>query len=104
MWTRWSLPRFRFDQLMMLAWRALIPLSLAALMVTAVVVYFFGGENRAHLRIGGKMALVLLISNIILTGLVVFLSRFLPAPPQTNRRIAVEGSRFATTPIAGAST
>jgi NADH-quinone oxidoreductase subunit H len=105
MWTRWSLPRFRFDQLMMLAWRALIPLSLAMLMVSAVVIYFFGAVDRAHLRIGGKMALVLLASNIILAALVVFVSRFLPAAPQTNRRIVIEGSRFSTTPLPqGAST
>ena len=43
MWVRWSLPRFRFDQLMNLAWRGLIPISLALLMVTAIVVYFCGG-------------------------------------------------------------
>ena len=42
MWVRWSLPRFRFDQLMGLAWRALIPMSLVMLLVTCVVVYFFG--------------------------------------------------------------
>jgi len=47
---RWSLPRFRFDQLMMLAWRALIPLSLLILMVTAIVVYFFGPNDRAFMR------------------------------------------------------
>src|SRR5688572_13779099 len=68
MWVRWSLPRFRFDQLMMLAWRALIPLSLLILMATAVVIYAFGANDRAHMRIGGKLALVLLGVNVVLTA------------------------------------
>jgi len=103
MWVRWSLPRFRFDQLMMLAWRALIPLSLLILMATAVVVYAFGPNDRAHMRIGGKMALVLLVVNIVLTGLIMAVSRWLPAAPQTNRKMRIEGSRFETTPVAGAT-
>ncbi len=40
-----ALPRFRFDQLMMLAWRALIPISLALLMMTAVVVYVLSRQQ-----------------------------------------------------------
>ncbi len=103
MWVRWSLPRFRFDQLMMLAWRALIPLSLLILMVTAIVVYFFGPNDRAHMRIGGKMALVFLVVNIVLTAAVMAASRLLPAAPQTNRRLKVAGSRFENTPVAGAT-
>lgn len=103
MWVRWSLPRFRFDQLMMLAWRALIPLALLILMVTAIVVYFFGPNDRAYMRIGGKMALVLLVVNVVLTAAVMFVSRLLPAAPQTNRKIRVAGSRFETTPVAGAT-
>ena len=100
MWVRWSLPRFRFDQLMMLAWRALIPMSLAMLMVTAVVVYFFGTEgHRAHMRVGGKMALALLVGNLIVLAVSMFISRLLPPAPETNRRLKVVGSRFTQAPL-----
>lgn len=39
-WVRWTLLRFRFDQLMHLGWYVMLPLSLANLIVTAFVVYF----------------------------------------------------------------
>lgn len=38
MWVRWTFPRLRFDQLMNLSWKVMIPLSLANLLVTAVVI------------------------------------------------------------------
>ena len=38
MWVRWTIPRFRYDQLMRLGWRGLIPLGLANMLLTAVIV------------------------------------------------------------------
>jgi len=37
MWIRWTVPRFRYDQLMRLGWRILIPLAVANIVLTGIV-------------------------------------------------------------------
>jgi NADH-quinone oxidoreductase subunit H len=42
---RWTLPRFRYDQLMRLGWMGLFPISVANILATASVLVFFGGGS-----------------------------------------------------------
>jgi NADH-quinone oxidoreductase subunit H len=38
MWVRWTIPRFRYDQLMHLGWKILIPLSILNIIITGIVI------------------------------------------------------------------
>lgn len=40
-WIRWSTPRFRYDQLMNLGWKVLLPISILNLLVTAIFIFLF---------------------------------------------------------------
>lgn len=106
MWVRWSLPRFRFDQIMILAWRALIPISLALLMATAVTIYLTAspvkdGEATFVKPIPVGEAFALLVMNVILLAAAMAISKVLPQPAATNRKMPLPHSRFKNTPLPG---
>jgi NADH-quinone oxidoreductase subunit H len=42
-WARGTLPRYRYDQLMSLGWKVIMPLSVALLFYTGALIYIFGG-------------------------------------------------------------
>ena len=44
MWVRWTLPRFRFDQLLHLGWNVMVPASMVLLVVYTVITYCWGGD------------------------------------------------------------
>lgn len=44
MWVRWTIPRFRYDQLMRLGWKMLIPLAIFNIFVTAIVILWADGK------------------------------------------------------------
>ena len=41
-WVRWTLPRFRYDQLMGLGWKGILPLSLANILLTGILLAWIG--------------------------------------------------------------
>ena len=84
MMIRWTLPRFRFDQLMKLAWEGMIPLGLVLLLMTS----FFVFMGWTHWLWTGSVGVGLLIWVPL---------PCIPGQRDPNRRIGLMGSRFSPT-------
>lgn len=83
---RWTIPRIRFDQVMKLCWQSLIPLSIAIVVATSLMVYW-----------GWTATWQMLLMNIVVGAAAMAVFPFLPKA-DVNRRIPMAGSRFNPLP------
>ncbi len=79
---RWTLPRFRYDQLMRLAWEGMIPTATLVVLMTSFFV-FYGLEQWVWIGSIGCAAAVYIAQG------------FMPRRYNPNHRVALVGSRFS---------
>jgi NADH-quinone oxidoreductase subunit H len=93
---RWTLPRFRYDQLMRLCWRKMLPASLVNVMATAIIMLAIDSASPATVRgleVAGDWTMVFLAGAGMAAGVAAIV--FLLLPRQKDRLVVSTAARYA---------
>ena len=84
---RWTVPRIRYDQVMMLGWQAMIPAGMLIIVVTSVMVYF-----------GQTTLIPMFLANVVMLVILLIAQHIFATiygRSTANRKIGLWGSRYS---------